>query len=91
MARGEELRPEDLVFSGEEKAGGVDVVLQELLATDLTLEELERRLIHLALERCNGNVSKTARTLGLTRRTLQYRLEKARPASPAHDDGGSES
>ncbi|MEZ6194397.1 MAG: helix-turn-helix domain-containing protein [Planctomycetota bacterium] len=42
------------------------------------LDELERRFIMMALDRCEGNVSRTARALGLTRRTLQYRLEKIR-------------
>jgi DNA-binding NtrC family response regulator len=42
----------------------------------LDLEALERGLIRRALEKAAGNVTRAARLLGLSRRTLQYRLEK---------------
>jgi DNA-binding NtrC family response regulator len=42
----------------------------------IDLEEVERSLVLKALEKTEGNVSRAARLLGLTRRTLQYRLEK---------------
>jgi DNA-binding NtrC family response regulator len=42
----------------------------------LDLEALERSLIRRALEKAEGNVTRAARLLGLSRRTLQYRLEK---------------
>ncbi len=78
LARGDQLVADDVSFSGEERGSGVDTVLQELLSTDLSLEELERHIILKAIESQGGNVSKTARTLGMTRRSLQYRLEKIR-------------
>jgi transcriptional regulator with GAF, ATPase, and Fis domain len=37
---------------------------------------VERSLVLKALEKTEGNVTRAARLLGLTRRTLQYRLEK---------------
>jgi two-component system NtrC family response regulator len=37
---------------------------------------VERSLILKALEKAGGNVTRAARLLGLSRRTLQYRLEK---------------
>ena len=40
------------------------------------VEQVERELIQSAFVRAGGNVSETARLLGLTRRTMQYRLEK---------------
>jgi DNA-binding NtrC family response regulator len=46
----------------------------------LDLEELERTLILRALEKSEGNVTRAARLLGLSRRTLQYRLEKMQGA-----------
>jgi two-component system response regulator PilR (NtrC family) len=46
----------------------------------LDLEELERRLILRALEKSEGNVTRAGRLLGLSRRTLQYRLEKIQGA-----------
>ena len=89
MARGDVLEPGDFVLSGEEKSNAVQAVLAQLLHTDLSLDELEKSLILMALGRCGGNVSQTARALGMTRRTLQYRLEKIRggdPGEPPPDD-----
>jgi DNA-binding protein Fis len=45
-------------------AGGVD------------LEELEKDLLKQALEQAQGNKTRAAGLLGLTRDTLRYRLEK---------------
>ncbi len=45
-------------------------------ATGIVLEEVERQLIMSALRRADGNKSKAARLLGLTRDTLRYRLDK---------------
>jgi transcriptional regulator with PAS, ATPase and Fis domain len=42
----------------------------------ISLEEVEKSLLGQALERAGGNKSAAARLLGLTRRTLGYRLEK---------------
>jgi two-component system response regulator PilR (NtrC family) len=46
----------------------------------LDLDGLERSLILRALEKSEGNVTRAARLLGLSRRTLQYRLEKIQGA-----------
>ena len=42
----------------------------------LTLEEAERRLIENALQETGGNVSKSARRLGVSRMVLRYRVGK---------------
>ena len=42
----------------------------------LTLEEAERRLISNALEETGGNVSESARRLGVSRMVLRYRIRK---------------
>jgi DNA-binding NtrC family response regulator len=78
MARGELLEPGDFVLSGEGKSRAIHEVLEQLFHTDLTIYELDRQLVLMALERCGGNVSQTARVLGMTRRTLQYRMDKIR-------------
>jgi transcriptional regulator with PAS, ATPase and Fis domain len=58
----------------------------------IDIEELERALIVKALQKSGGNVSRAARLLGLSRRTLQYRLEKMQGApdgaSPAPKGAG---
>ena len=41
-----------------------------------SLARLEREHIERVLSECNGNISKTARVLGMHRRTLQHKLAK---------------
>jgi DNA-binding NtrC family response regulator len=48
----------------------------EIPESGIDLEAVEKSLVLKALERAHGNVTRAARLLGLTRRTLQYRLEK---------------
>jgi transcriptional regulator with PAS, ATPase and Fis domain len=43
---------------------------------DMTLEDMERWVIRKALARSNGDISKTADALGLSRGALYRRLEK---------------
>jgi DNA-binding NtrC family response regulator len=43
---------------------------------DSQLEDMERRELILALQRCNGNKAEVARSLGMQRTTLYYRLKK---------------
>jgi two-component system NtrC family response regulator len=52
----------------------------EIPESGIDLEELERSLILKALHKSGGNVSRAARLLGLSRRTLQYRIEKIQGA-----------
>jgi len=47
-----------------------------LPAAGLNLDELERDLLHQALDRADGNKTSAARLLGLSRDTMRYRLEK---------------
>ena len=48
----------------------------ELPPDGADFEDVERSLIAQAMERTNNNITKSAKLLGLTFRTLQYRLEK---------------
>jgi transcriptional regulator with PAS, ATPase and Fis domain len=61
----------------------------EIPDSGIDLEALERSLILKALEKAGGNVSRAARLLGLSRRTLQYRIEKieASPEPPRPHKG----
>jgi DNA-binding NtrC family response regulator len=52
------------------------------LPRDSTLEEMERHLIRRALERSGGNVSLAARSLGVSREVLRYRMRKHGLAAP---------
>jgi DNA-binding NtrC family response regulator len=63
-------------------SSGLEVALPQ---EGLDLEVLEREVIRLSLERCEGNVSKTARFLSISRQTLIYRMKKhglQRPGGP---------
>src|SRR5690606_22159678 len=42
----------------------------------VNFEDVEKSLIMQAMERTDNNITKSAKLLGLTFRTLQYRLEK---------------
>ncbi|HEX8286541.1 MAG TPA: sigma-54 dependent transcriptional regulator [Pyrinomonadaceae bacterium] len=50
--------------------------LFKLPAEGVNFEDVERSLIMQAMERTDYNITKSAKLLGLTFRTLQYRLEK---------------
>jgi DNA-binding NtrC family response regulator len=68
MARGRRIEAADLAL--RRRADGSP------LMEELTLEEAERLLIEKALERCQGNVSKAAEALGLSRSALYRRLQR---------------
>ncbi len=87
LGSGEEIRPEHLPLNVRGAPPAQEDLVARLLESDLSLDDLERKLIERALQRTNGNQSKAAKMLGLTRRTLQYRVEKyniRRPGEPVH-------
>jgi octaprenyl-diphosphate synthase len=53
-----------------------NLAVDDLLENEFSLDELEKQLIEKAMELTNGNISKAARKLGLTRPSLAYRLKK---------------
>ncbi len=65
--------PAELRFSPYIPGQAVRFVLPE---GGLDLEQVEKEFITQALERAQGNKSKAAKLLGLTRHTLLYRLDK---------------
>jgi len=68
MARGRTIEPADLGLRPREDGS--------LPSADLTLEAAERLTIERALERHQGNVSKAAEALGLSRSALYRRLQR---------------
>lgn len=72
LSRGAKLQPEDFALS--EKG----ITAQSSAAEDepLTLDENEKQFIQRALSRNRGNVTRTAKELGLTRTALYRRLDK---------------
>ncbi len=70
LSRGDAIRPVDLALR-------VPAAVARL--EDLPLEDVERILIRKALDKHNGNVSRAARALGLSRSALYRRLEHLKP------------
>lgn len=70
MAEGTILTAEDLMFSPIEKFQNT------YTDNDLTLETMEKNTILRVVEKNNGNISKSARELGITRTALYRRLNK---------------
>jgi two-component system response regulator HydG len=78
LGQGPQLLPSHL--GAFDRAGskptGSDDLIEVALDSTLPLEAFEREIILQALERTDRNVTQAARLLGITRRTLQYRMEK---------------
>jgi DNA-binding NtrC family response regulator len=77
LCEGNEVRPEDLpVEIRLQTAPAARPYGFEIPPDGIDIEELERQLIVQAMEKSGWVIAKAARLLGLTYRTLQYRLEK---------------
>ncbi|MEE4289167.1 MAG: PEP-CTERM-box response regulator transcription factor [Erythrobacter sp.] len=70
MADGKLVRAEDLDFDGDEEDGA------EVLNLKAAREEADRRVIRHALARSEGNISSTAKMLGISRPTLYDLLKQ---------------
>lgn len=68
MCRGAQIEPSDLGLTTQRA--------QSQNLEDLSLEAVEKLLIHKALQRYHGNVSQAAEALGLSRGALYRRMEK---------------
>ncbi len=64
------LQPEDFYFSAQ------DIKTDNLTLNNYDIEEVEKMLIVKAIDKYNGNLTKAAKELGLTRASLYRRLEK---------------
>ena len=72
LCEGGKIRPEDLSLSTTPRKTAEETVAD----SSLTLEQAEFKMIKDALARTNGNVSRAARELGITRMALRYRMKK---------------
>ncbi len=76
-----ELQADDFDFLDEALQGAADWIAREALARGLTVADVEAAMIQAAMHATRGNVSASARTLGLTRRALEYRVEALKKAA----------
>lgn len=70
MTDGYELKPEDLVFSTIERS------VKPAAPQTTNLDDLEKNTILAVLEKNKGNISKSAKELGITRAALYRRMDK---------------
>ena len=61
------LKPSDFVFSS---------VTRQTATADLTLDEMEKKMILESIRRCSNNMSMVAGKLGITRQTLYNKMKK---------------
>jgi two-component system, NtrC family, response regulator AtoC len=71
--RPEHLPPELRKLPPQKKQ---EKLVPQVAEQGIVLEDVEKKLITEAMERANGNQSKAARLLGISRDTLRYRLKK---------------
>ena len=78
LLAGKTIEPENLPheFITCSKTSLISISDFTLPAVGIQLDSLEADLIHQALTRTNGNRSKSARLLGISRDTLLYRIQK---------------
>ncbi|RMD86839.1 MAG: sigma-54-dependent Fis family transcriptional regulator [Calditrichaeota bacterium] len=68
MCKGAFITTDDLQLTVQEEAFNIE--------SGMTLRELERKLVKKTLEDYNGNISETARVLGVSRRWLHYKIKE---------------
>ena len=76
LCEGDLITVEDLPSEVRQEAGPAAEGAFKLPAEGINFEDVERNLITQAMEQTDYNITKAAKLLGLTFRTLQYRLEK---------------
>ncbi len=76
MSQGSVLEAEQFFFSSGLQQKQQDKGSEELSLENYDLEKVEKILIRKVLQKHNGNISKAANELGLTRSSLYRRLEK---------------
>ncbi len=80
LLAGKVIEPENLPHEISNKTDSQNLQLDTPFFTlpehGIHLDNLEANMIHQALSRTNGNRSKTARLLGISRDTLLYRIQK---------------
>src|ERR687896_1632283 len=86
LSEGDLITLEDLPSEVRQEVGPASEGAFKLPAEGINFEDVERNLITQAMEQTDYNITKAAKLLGLTFRTLQYRLEKFGIKKP-DDDG----
>jgi DNA-binding NtrC family response regulator len=86
LCEGTEIDVEDLPVEIRQEGASAAAFNFKLPPEGISFEEVERSLITQAMEQTNWNITRSAKLLGLSFRTLQYRLEKFGIKKPASKD-----
>ncbi len=84
LSDGEEISAEELPLALKMQQSPLNMLNLELPREGLSLEGLEKDLVQQALIRFSGNQTRAAQYLGLSRKTLIYRMEKFGLRSESH-------
>ena len=76
LCEGDQITIDDLPLEVRQESRPVAEGAFKLPPEGISFEDVERDLIMQAMEKTDYNITKSAKLLGLTFRTLQYRLEK---------------
>ena len=80
--------PPEVRDSAPPAPGGLPVFPDEGIALEVVLTDVERRLIEEALRRSGGKKTRAAELLGLSFRSLRYRMQKLGFGDTGEDEGG---
>jgi transcriptional regulator with PAS, ATPase and Fis domain len=83
LCEGDEITVEDLPIEIRQQAGPSAAFNFKLPPEGISFDEVEKSLIIQAMEQTNWNITRAAKLLDLSFRTLQYRLEKFGIKKPA--------
>ena len=90
LCEGDLITVDDLPLEVRQEARPAAEGVFKLPPEGISFEDVERDLIMQAMEQTDYNITKAAKLLGLTFRTLQYRLEKfgiKKPEAKGKDEG----
>ena len=90
LCEGDLITVEDLPLEVRQEVRPATEGAFKLPPEGISFEEFERNLILQAMERTDYNITKAAKLLGLTFRTLQYRLEKFGIKRPDRKQGNGD-
>ena len=90
LAESDLITVEDLPLEVRQESRPVAETAFKLPAGGIDFEDVERNLILQAMERTDYNITKSAKLLGVTFRTLQYRLDKFGIKRPDRAGGDAE-
>jgi len=62
----------------------LDPIAEQIVSLGVSLEDLELLAVRKAMDKCNGNLSRAGRMLGMSRSQMTYRLKTGQKNGPSH-------